>query len=89
MPRIRAPQENTLIRMRFALLTLRNFGGFTGGDLDALVVGTILDWIDSGMNGPVPWPDSPFFKAWAKDRGWSNVNGFIGFKFIAELLPNG
>jgi hypothetical protein len=82
---IAAKQGTTIIRMRFALLTLRAWSGLGDADFDAVVVGAVNDWIDGGMNGPVPWPDSPFFAEWALKRGWANIDGFIGFRFEAKL----
>jgi hypothetical protein len=82
-PSTAAMQGTTIIRMRFALLMLRKFA--MGEDYDSLVLLTVKDWIDSGMNGPIPWPDSPFFARWAAEQGWSNVNGFVGFKYVATL----
>lgn len=76
--------DNTPIRMRFALLMLREFGGI-GAAYDSLVVLKVTEWIDGGMQGPVPWPDSPFFSEWAKEKGWTNVDGFVGFRFTVSL----
>lgn len=36
------------------------------------------------MNGPIPWPDNPFFTEWATENGFSNVGGFVGFRFQVE-----
>jgi hypothetical protein len=32
------------------------------------------------MNGPIPFPDNPFFREWAEKNGFSNVAGFVGLR---------
>lgn len=75
-------QGTTIIRMRFALLMLREWNGKS---FSAIVAKTVHDWIDGGMNGPVPWPDDPFFAEWATERGWSNVDGSVGFRATVKV----
>ncbi len=47
-------------------------------EFDSVVVFAVHSWIDGGMQGRVPWPDSPFFAEWAAERGFVNESGFIG-----------
>jgi hypothetical protein len=50
------------------------------------VVIIVNDWIDSGMKGPIPWPSgNPFFDRWAKENGFDNCEGFVGFKLQMKL----
>jgi len=67
---------NASIQMWIALRVLRAWNSGTAG-YDALVVWTVNNWIDAGMIGPIPWPDSPFFAEWAAQNGLSNVSGHI------------
>lgn len=76
---------NTPIRMWIALSILRAWNSGTEG-FDGIVVKRVNDWIDAGMQGPIPWPESPFFAEWAEQHGLSNVRGNIGFKFEATLI---
>ena len=73
-------KDNGPLRMFIALNVLRAWHYGTEG-FDATVVRTIWDWIDGGMDGPVPWPNSPFFTEWAERTGYSNVDGSIGWRF--------
>ena len=75
---------NGPLRMYIALQALRAWNSGTEG-FEALTVSTINQWLDDGMKGPIPWPDSPFFAEWAEKRGYANVGGNIGFRFTAEL----
>lgn len=70
---------NNTLRMHVALTILRTWNNGTAG-YDALIVATINNWIDGGMKGPIPWPESPFFAEWASERGYFNVGGHIGLK---------
>lgn len=79
---------NGPLRMFIALRILRAWNHGTEG-FHALVVTTVNDWIDGGMKGPVPWPDSPFFAEWARGLGYSNVDGFVGFRFLAHIEDGG
>ena len=74
---------NTPLRMHIALKVLRAWNHGTEG-YSADVVLTINEWIDGGMKGPIPWPDNPFFTEWAKGRGYSSINGYIGFVLKME-----
>jgi hypothetical protein len=67
------------LRMSIALRILRAWNSGTAG-FDGQVVLTIHKWIDAGMNGPIPFPDNPFFSEWAQENGFSNVDGFVGFR---------
>jgi len=75
---------NCPLRTYIALRVLRAWNSGPEG-FDALVVVTINDWFDAGRNGPIPWPDSPFFAQWADRVGFSKVGEYIGFKFDAEV----
>ena len=81
LQQIAAEQGNTIMRMRFALLMLRQYS--TTKDFDGLVRHIVCRWIDGGMKGSVPWPDSAFFAQWAAEKGWTNINGNVGFGFAA------
>lgn len=74
--------QNTPIRMYIALRILRAWNHGTDG-FDGIAVKTIHDWIDGKMEGPIPWPESPLFREWAQDNGFSNVDGNVGFRFLA------
>ena len=78
--------NNGPLRMFIALQVLRAWNNGSVG-FDALVIATIHNWIDGGMQGPIPWPRSPFFEEWAAKRGYSCVDGFIGFRCTARMLP--
>lgn len=74
---IAADQGARLLRQRVALFILRAWGG--AGDAGSTgVVGVVHRWIDAGMEGPVPWPDDPAFRAWAARQGLSEVAGHVG-----------
>lgn len=75
---------NGPLRMYIALQILRAWHYGTQG-YGAVVVETVFQWIDGGMKGPVPWPDSPFFARWAESRGYSNVDGAVGFYLSFQL----
>lgn len=79
-------KTNTPIRMWIALKMLRAWNHGTEG-FEALTVMTVNEWIDGGMNGPIPWPNSPFFAEWAKNNGLSNCNGSVGFICRMEMKP--
>ena len=74
------------MRRAFALKILRAWSGYRGSEgWNGGVVADVVAWIDAGMAGPVPWPRSPFFTEWAKEQGWENVDGFVGFRFTVKL----
>jgi hypothetical protein len=75
---------NVPLRMHIALKIMRAWNSGTAG-FDGGVVMTINHWIDGGMKGPVPWPDSPFFAAWATGAGFAKVGDYVGFSFQAEM----
>lgn len=79
------PEPNGPIRMFIALRMLRAWNNGSAG-FDGIVVKTVHDWIDGKMQGPVPWPESPFFAEWAEKNGFSKVGDSVGFRFKAELL---
>jgi hypothetical protein len=79
-------QENGPIRLYIALRLARAHFGLSGVDYDSSVVMAVNQWIDGGMQGPVPWPDSPFFAQWAEKNGYANIDGFVGFKFSVDLV---
>lgn len=80
-----AADTNTPLRMHIALKILRAWNHGTAG-FDARVVGEINAWIDAGMKGPVPWPDSPFFAQWAREQGYSRVGDAVGFRIFMRLV---
>lgn len=79
--------ENVPLRMHIALRILGAFNYGTAG-FSAVIVGTVADWIKSGMKGPVPWPDSPFFTEWAEQNGYSKIGRYVGFQFQARLAAD-
>jgi hypothetical protein len=82
---IAAQQGSKIMRLRIALQIIREFGmdiSFHGG-----VMFTVREWIDAGMEGPVPWPESVFFDTWAKSQGMSKVDGAVGYRLTATMLP--
>lgn len=70
---------NTPLRMYIALKMLRAWGG------TRVVDAAVNKWIDAGMQGPIPFPDSAFFAHWAKDNGYSNIDGYVGFRCVVQL----
>ncbi len=74
-----AAVKNGPLRMYLALQMLRAWNSGTQG-FEALTVSTVNKWIDDGMSGPIPWPESPFFAEWAEKRGFSNIDGYVGFR---------
>jgi hypothetical protein len=77
-------EANNPLRMYIAIKILRAWNHGTAG-YHAGAVAEVNGWIDGGMKGPVPWPDSPFFDAWAQANGLSKVGDYVGFRFTAEL----
>lgn len=75
---------NTPLRMFIALKLLRAWGG--QGLVGGAVVSVVNEWIDGGMNGPIPWPGGLFFETWAADNGYSRVGDSIGFHLEMSLL---
>jgi hypothetical protein len=65
---IAAEQGSKIIRLRIALQIIREFGGF-GNGFHGGVTATMTKWMDNGMDGPVPWPESVFFDTWAASKG--------------------
>jgi len=86
---IKRGEKNQPLRMFIALQMLRAWNHGTAG-YSADVVHTVHTWIDGGMTGPIPWPDNPFFAEWAVANGYSNISGFVGFRFTVErwTVPN-
>lgn len=80
----RESDPNTPLRMHIALTFLRAW--HTPDQFDSSLVLCIYDWIDGGMNSPIPWPSSPFVAQWAERRGYSNIGGFIGFRLTVEVI---
>jgi hypothetical protein len=76
---------NVPIRSYIALKILRAWNHGTAG-FETEVIRVINGWFDSGMKGPIPWPDSPFFSEWAQQVGLSKVGQYVGYKFDAALL---
>lgn len=75
---------NVPLRMHIALRILQSFNYGEAG-FSAVILGTVNDWIKSGMNGPVPWPESPFFAEWAEKNGYAKIGLYVGFKFQVQL----
>ena len=78
-------EVNGPLRMFIALRILRAWNSGTAG-FSEIVVKTINDWIDGKMEGPVPWPDDPFFTEWALQAGFSKVGEAVGFVAKAVLI---
>lgn len=75
---------NTPLRMWIALKILRAWNHGTEG-YDGEVVQVVNTWIDNGIEGPMLFPKSPFFREWAKANGLSEVQGgYIGFRLSME-----
>jgi hypothetical protein len=81
---IASQQGSKIMRLRIALKIIREFGGF-GQGFHGGVMATMCEWMDAGMDGPVPWPESVFFDTWAKGQGMSKVDGFVGYRMTAKL----
>ena len=79
--------DNVPLRMHIALRILQAFNYGTAG-FSAVIVGTVNDWLKSGMKGPIPWPDSPFFTEWAEQNGYAKIGGYVGFKFQVQLVDS-
>lgn len=78
------PNTNGPLRMFIALRILRAWNNGTAG-FDGIAVKTVNDWIDGKMEGPIPWPESPFFREWAERNGFSKAGAYVGFLFEAVL----
>lgn len=74
---IAAEQGARVLHLQVALCILRAWGG-AGEPRAAGVLGVVHGWIDGGMEGPVPWPEDPAFRAWAARQGLGEVGGHIG-----------
>ncbi len=82
--RVAADQRARLVRFRVALLILRAWSGVSD-ERSSDITAVIYRWIDSGMDGPVPWPDDTAFGRWAARNGLGQVNGHvISHWFTAE-----
>lgn len=81
---IAAKQGGRLMRMHIALKIIREFG--MDLDFHADIMADIREWIDRGMNEPIPWPNSAFFELWAKGQGMSNINGSVGYRVTAKMI---
>ena len=77
-------EPNGPLRMFIALRVLRAWNNGTEG-FSGIAVKTINDWIDGKMEGPIPWPDDPFFAEWAEKNGFAKVGAHLGFRFKAVL----
>lgn len=84
---IAAKQGSKIMRLRIALQIIREFGGF-GNGFHGGVMATMTKWMDDGMDGPVPWPESVFFDTWATTKGMSNVDGFVGYRLTMRIVPH-
>ena len=74
--------------MYVALTLLRAWNNGTVG-FSAVVVHIVNRWIDGGMNGPIPWPNDPFFEEWAKERGFSRIGDYVGFRCEMQMSERG
>lgn len=72
-----AERMATMVRLRVAIQIISKF---VLNDYDSLVVMKIEEWIDRGVDTPIPWPATPFFEDWARAKGLSNFDGYVGFK---------
>lgn len=81
---IAAQQGSKIMRLRIALQIIREFGGF-GQGFHGGVMATMAEWMDDGMDGPLPWPESVFFDTWAKSQGMSNVDECVGYRLTVKL----
>ena len=70
-------QGDRLLYMLVALHVLRAWGNVTDPRSPG-VASAIHRWIDTGMQGPVPWPDDPGFGPWAARNGLRRVGDHIG-----------
>ncbi|MGE0719559.1 MAG: hypothetical protein AB7P02_29220 [Alphaproteobacteria bacterium] len=70
----------TLLRRGWALEIVREFG-VASRSFHAFVSADMARWIDGGAVGCIPWPSSPFFHEWARDKGYSNVDSQV---FVTE-----
>ena len=82
--KIAAEQGSKIMRIRIALKIIRKFGDISNG-YHAGVMLIMHEWMDSGMDSPVPWPESAFFDTWAAAQGMSNVDGFVGYRLIVAV----
>ena len=82
---VAAEAGSRIMRLRIAMKIIREFGGF-GNGFHAGVMMTMTRWMDAGMDGPVPWPESVFFDTWATAQGMSNVDGFVGYRLTVNLV---
>jgi hypothetical protein len=84
---LRSLYDNVPLRMFIAIKILRAWNsGIAGYCGDA--VATVNQWIDGGMQGPIPFPQSPFFAEWATKNGLSNIDGFVGFILKGDLVDS-
>lgn len=72
-------------RMYVALKMLRAWNSGTEG-YEPLTVFTVNEWIDRGMQGSIPWPNSPFFAEWAEKNGLSKIGESVGYK-LSPIVP--
>jgi hypothetical protein len=77
-------EPNQPLRMYIALMMLRAWNHGTEGYSSDVVL-TVNKWIDGGMEGSIPYPDSPFFREWARKHGLCDVNGSVGFRFAVRM----
>lgn len=83
---VAAEQGSKIMRLRVALQIIREFGGF-GDGFHAGVCAVMTKWMDDGMDGPVPWPESVFFDTWAANKGMSNIDGFVAYRLTMRMVP--
>lgn len=81
---ITAEQGTKIIRLRLALRIARQFG-LHGREYHAFVAGDLADWIDAGMDKPIPYPSSPAFAHWADREGLANVGGHVGYRAVVTI----
>jgi len=84
---VAAEAGSRIMRLRIAMKIVREFGGF-GNGFHAGVMHAMTKWMDAGMDGPVPWPESVFFDTWAAAQGMSNVDGFVGYRLTAKMVKS-
>ena len=79
---IAAKQGTKIMRMYWAMMMLRDFY-----DVDRSVCRLVHNWMELGMDEPIPFPSSPHFPDWAEKHGLEDVDGCVGMLITAQLSP--
>lgn len=67
------------INMYIALRVLHAWHSGTAGYCAESVL-IVNDWIARGMEGPIPFPKSPYFAEWAEQNGFADIDGGIALR---------